>query len=105
MSNHISILYPIQSDFFAFDERVEPQLFNYVCIHGKQLYLTSSNKQYEVVSAGWLPKECQNVTNLERIKNFHCLLRTKEYEIAFYKFYKYVKELVRISVDPQLELY
>lgn len=105
MSNHISVLYPIQDDFNHFDERSEPQIFNYVCLHGKQMFITSANRQYEVVSAGWLPKECQDITNLEKLKTYHCLLRTKEFEIAYMKFFSYVKELVRKSVDYQLELF
>lgn len=105
MSNHISILYPDQDDFNHFNERSEPQIFNYLCLHGKQVFITSANRQYEVVTAGWLPKACQNITNLEKIKTYHCLFRTKEYEIAYMKFYSYVKELVRKSTDEQLELF
>ena len=105
MSNHLTLLYPTQDDFNYFHERSEPQVFNYVCLHGKQMFLTVANGQYEVVSAGWLPKECQNITNLEKIKTYHCLLRTKQYEIAYYRFYKYVNELVRKSSDEQMELF
>lgn len=105
MGNHISILYPGQDDFINFDERVEPQVFNYVCLHGKQIFITSANRQYEVVSSGWLPKSCQDITNLEKIKKYHCLFRTKEYEIAYMKFFHFVKELVRKSTDEQLELF
>ena len=47
MSNHISILYPNQDDFNNFDERQEPQIFNYICLHGKQLFITSANRQNE----------------------------------------------------------
>ena len=78
MSNHISILYPTQTDFNNFSERSEPQIYNYVCLHGKQVFIALINKQYEVLTAGWIPKERQNITNLEKIKTYHCLLRTKE---------------------------
>ena len=77
MSNHISILYPTQQDFNCFDERQEPQIFNYICLHGKQLFITSANRQYEVVSSGWIPEDSRNITNLEKFKTYHCILRTK----------------------------
>lgn len=105
MSNHISILYPSQCDFNHFDERAEPQIFNYLCLHGKQVFITSSNRQYEVISSGWIPQDSQSITNLERIKVYHCLFRTRQYEIAYMKFFGYVKELVRKSIDYQLELF
>ena len=105
MSNHISILYPNQDNFNHFDERQEPQIFNYICLHGKQLFITSCNRQYEVVSSGWIPEDSRNITNLEKFKTYHCILRTKQFEIAYMKFFSYVKELVRKSIDYQLELF
>lgn len=107
MSEHISILYPIRDDFLNFNERQCPQLFNYVCLHGCQLFLTNVNKQYEVVTSGWIPKDCvDKLTNLEKIKNYHCLLRTKEYEIAYYRFIKFAVELLeKTRYTSQLELF
>lgn len=107
MSSHISLLYPSQDDFFTLDERAEPQVFNYICLHGKQVFLSASNKHYNVLTAGWIPKDYQNLTNLERIKKVHCLFSTKEYEIAYMRFFKIVKELVykSSSLNEQLELF
>ena len=105
MSNHISVLYPTQDDFNHFEERVEPQIYNYVCLHGKQVFISASNKHYTVLTAGWIPKAYQNISNLEKVKTYHCLVSTKEYEIAYLKFFSFVKELVRKSTDEQLELF
>ncbi|MEM1986732.1 MAG: hypothetical protein QXQ24_08350 [Nitrososphaeria archaeon] len=63
----IQVLYPTFSDLVDKDEKMQPEYFNYVCIHGKALYIRILRKKYQVLTRGWYPsfanKKDYNILN------------------------------------------
>jgi len=58
MASSISLLYPIVSDFERSVERLDPQVYNYFCLHGKQVFACLQRKRYRVLAQGWQPQGC-----------------------------------------------
>lgn len=49
--------YPLYSDFQGKNEHLYPALFNYVCLSGRQIFLTKVRKSYHVLIRAWTPPE------------------------------------------------
>lgn len=56
MASDVSLLYPVRSDFERSFERSDPQLFNYFCLHGKQVFAALQRRRFRVFTQGWRPK-------------------------------------------------
>lgn len=53
-STNINLIYPSPNDFYnRFDEGSHPQIFNYFCLHGYQVFIVRHNKVYEVFTRSW----------------------------------------------------
>lgn len=52
----IQSLYPNHSDFTKYSEHINPEVFNYMCVHSYQLFIRVNRKKYEVLTARWYPQ-------------------------------------------------
>ena len=51
----IQALYPSRGIIREKTERIEPEYYNYMCVHGYQLYIRSFKKYYQVLTCSWYP--------------------------------------------------
>lgn len=51
----IQVLYPVLSDFIDGSEFNMPELYNYFCYRGKQLFFRRLRNRFQIVSGHWYP--------------------------------------------------
>ena len=93
----ISLLYPRYDDVIKHDERREPEIFNYVCLHGKQIFFRVSRGNYEILTVGWRPRQLKDIE--QSIETKHLVCRTKDYSVATLVFKRLVNECVLTIQD------
>ena len=96
----VKILYPLYAELINHREREEPELFNYVCLHGRQLFWRLSRGSYEIMVAGWLPRGAVNDVTLG---DRHILFRSRDYDAASIMFSRVLRELMTINADDFLD--
>lgn len=56
ISKNADLMYPNQKQLqHIYDEGTSPHLYNYFCLHGKQIFLKRNRKVYSVVCRAWVP--------------------------------------------------
>ena len=51
----VQVLYPVLSDFIDGSEFNTPELYNYFCYRGKQLFFRRLRNRFQIVSGHWYP--------------------------------------------------
>lgn len=98
MASSISLLYPIRSDFDRSLERLDPQLFNYFCLRGKQVFACLQRKRYRVIAQGWKPKGVLMVE--PRVAgDRYIVVDTSVFDVMIDYFIYTVRELCSIEFD------
>ena len=93
----VSLLYPRFDDIIKHDERSEPEVFNYVCLHGKQIFFRVSRHNYEILTVGWTPRQYKDIP--QTVDTKHLVCRTKDYLTASLVFKRLVNEIVAYIQD------
>lgn len=77
----IKLLYPIASDFAKLDEILEPEVFNYFCLHGNQLFIERKRGMYRIITRGWQPpdKYCHAFDNQKLVLNNYFVVDIKSH--------------------------
>lgn len=89
----IQILYPNQQFIHEHDEKHEPEIYNYICVHGKQLFIRKIKKNYQVLTAKWLPISVKDKDQYKLTDRFHILYSNPDIFNALVMFKLYAKEL------------
>lgn len=95
-SKDIKILYPIQSDFLDEMPRSCPQLFNYCCVSGFQVFFRISSGSapfYEVLTSAWKSSHYEPL-KINYIKDCNLYYSGRSYDKAFSAFSELSYELV-----------
>lgn len=95
----IQTLYPTQSDIYDKMEISEPEYYNYMCVHGYQLFLRRKKREriYEVITAGWCPvSEYSKTTSLDR---YHVLYSCAKFNDAYRHFRRIGREMLAWQID------
>ncbi|QCS37008.1 hypothetical protein [Tortoise microvirus 41] len=96
----IRLYYPLPRDFLEHTERSEPELFNYVCYHGKQIFLRRARGRYQVLTANWRPLSLKDLsTEFEKTLGYHVCYNSASFEAAFMAFRKLCVELLTQTTD------
>ena len=98
----IQVLYPNQSTIKEKSERREPEFYNYMCVHGKQLFIRVSRKYYQVLTAGWYPSFADKSRYIFTDR-FHIIYASDDFFSAMNYFQKCANELVPYCNYGQLE--
>lgn len=97
MASDVSLLYPIRSDFERSQERLDPQVFNYFCFHGKQIFACLQRKRYRVIAQGWRPK-CDVMVEIRLTGDRYVIVDTSSFDTMIKYFIYAVRELCSIEV-------
>ncbi|QCS37290.1 hypothetical protein [Tortoise microvirus 80] len=97
----IKLIYPIPKDFIEHSERVDPELFYYMCFHGKQVFLRRfRGSSYQVVTGNWKPQGVQSESsNFEQMMAYHVIYTSKLLENCVMMWKKCVVELISCQFD------
>lgn len=92
----VKLLYPLYAEILNHTERNEPEVFNYVCIHGRQIFFRKVNNRYQVLCVGWSPKsfKCTDI-----LTDKHIVFVSQSYEASSLIFNKCIRELISYNVD------
>lgn len=97
MASSISLLYPICSDFERSIERLDPQVYNYFCLHGKQVFACLQRKRYRVIAQGWQPKGCVMVESRVACDRY-IIVDTSVFDVMIKYFIYAVRELCSLEM-------
>jgi hypothetical protein len=100
----IQILYPNQSFINDHNENIEPEIFNYISIHGKQLFIRKIKKNYQVLTAGWYPSFAPRERYIFT-ERFHILYGNEDKIKSLSYFKKCAQELIPYINYGQIELF
>ncbi|QCS37484.1 hypothetical protein [Tortoise microvirus 108] len=96
----IKLIYPVPKDFVEHSERGEPELYNYVCFHGKQVFLRKCRGEYEVLTASWNPQGMTfDESAFMKVMGYHRIWHGHSMEAAFMCFKKLLTELISVEFD------
>ncbi|QCS37190.1 hypothetical protein [Tortoise microvirus 66] len=96
----IKLLYPVPRDFAEHSERGEPELYNYCCFHGKQVFLRRSRGEYEVLTGAWTPSGVSDTMHdFMKVIGYHRVWHGHSMEAAFMCFKKIIVELISCEFD------
>lgn len=90
----IQSLYPNNSDFVKYNEHINPEIFNYICVHGYQLFIRVNRKKYDVLTARWYPLFADPKNNVftDRV---HIIGSSRSFDDAMILFKNCADELIR----------
>lgn len=97
-------LYPIPDDFTDELENLEPSLFNYVCLSGKQLFFDFSRSKYRIFTAGWYPS-FKHPSDTYCIEKYHTVFEDKSFDACKLVFRRCLSDLMRRFLSADLELF
>ena len=99
----LQVLYPSRGIINSNIERVSPEFYNYMCVHGCQLFIRVSRKQYEVLTASWYPKfaDKEKYNFMDRL---HSIVLTRSFTEAMDVFKRCADELVLYINYGQLRM-
>lgn len=97
MASDISLLYPIRSDFERSVERLDPQVYNYFCLHGKQVFACLRRGRYYVITQGWQPRSCVMVEH-RVVGDRYIVVDTSSFDTMIKYFIYAVRELCSLEV-------
>lgn len=92
----ISLLYPIASDFSDSSERANPEVFNYFCLSGKQVFLRISRKRYEVLTGLWYPYGYELKDYISPSRRY-LIFQSTSFDSAHSYFLKLCRELLMMN--------
>ncbi|QCS36791.1 hypothetical protein [Tortoise microvirus 104] len=94
----IQLLYPIANDFISNNERSTPELFNYCCFNGKQVFLRRFRKGYQVLTGQWKSNYYKH-QNYDMFRNIYPVHYCEDFFTAKMVFKRIVQELLHIEYD------
>ena len=95
-SKDIKILYPIQADFFNEIPRSCPQLFNYCCVNGFQVFFRATLRYYEVLTSAWNSSHYEPL-KINYIRDCNLYYSGTSYDRAHSAFCELSYELISMS--------
>lgn len=97
------LIYPNYLDLTKrHDELIEPDYFNYFCLHVYQVFFRLNRRIYEVYSCTYVPKKFVRHDVMSSGQNRYFVYRGREYEVAFKFFCSLSRELLDSHISFSL---
>lgn len=90
----VELVYPTQDDILESYSRLEPEVSNYFCLAGSQVFFSRYRKNYRVFCRGWQPRKFQKFEDLVSQGRQYICYEGLDFSIAFHFYKLYCRELL-----------